>query len=67
MHFDKDIVDFTTDEVITTPTGTFTNLFTNYLECNERKMLLHFNTIIHSHIFVMRFINLYRLSAAIWL
>jgi hypothetical protein len=53
--------------VIGTPTGTYGNLFINSLECNERKIILHFNTLIHFRTFVIKFINLYRLSAAICL
>ena len=57
MNIDKDIVDFTTDEVITTTAGTFGTLFISSLEGNKTNILLHFNTLIHYCAFVMRFIN----------
>ena len=53
--------------VITTPTGNFSNFFINSLDGNERKILLHFNTLIHFPTFVIKFIDLYRMSAAICL
>jgi hypothetical protein len=57
MNIDKDIVDFTTDEVITTTAGTFGTLFISSLQGNKTNILLHFNTLIHYCAFVMRFIN----------